>query len=178
MTNTPTSEDVWRYVKAETNTATEHEIGIMNAILGTSFPKESWRFKNGVHCTSCDRTLTILDYFLTGIQHHSVSKIKSFIFPDTDGKSVDLPLDPDNMVRADIVEHPNPIGCLSCGFMNEFMHDVYGHPVVVPPGPNPGPLPEPGPGPAPIPGTGPLGRPGIHVRMPKEFYNKIKGEQG
>lgn len=148
MSNEPTLKQVWEFVKSETNPATDYEIGIMNAILGTNIPKEGWRFRKNVHCGGCKRELTILDYFLTGIQHHSVHGVKEFVSPgEGDLKMLAFQIDTDNLVKFDIADHPNPIGCVSCGHVTPMRHEVYGHPVKI--------------------------GGGIHVRMPQDFFNKI-----
>jgi hypothetical protein len=151
MSKEPTLQQIWDFVKSETNSATDYEIGVMNAILGTTLPKDSWRFKKGIHCERCNRELTILDYFLTGVQHHTLSGIKEFLSPgESNSAKLEFSVDTDKLVKYDTTDHPNPIACVSCGHVNPLLHDVYGHPVA-------------------------HGE-GIHVRMPQDLYNKIASQ--
>lgn len=146
MSKVLTNEQVWQHVKVETNPATDYEIGVINTITGFKKKAGEWRFQKGVHCEKCNRELTILDYFLTGIQHHSLTEIQKFICPDFEKQeSCDHDIDPEKVDRYEIADHPNPIGCVNCGHVNQMMHKLYSHP----------------------------GCKGMVLRMPKETYENI-----
>lgn len=146
MGNALTNKQVWEQVKTETNPASTYEIGVLNTITGFHKTAGEWRFQKGISCEKCRRELTILDYFLTGIQHHSLDGIKKFICPDFQSKSnCNHHIDPELVDRYEIADHANPIICVNCGHLNAMNHKLYSHP----------------------------GCKGMVIRMPKETYEKF-----
>lgn len=132
------------YVYANTNPVRAHEAGIISSILGHKFGQHVWRVRKNHFCDGCRREMTVLDYFLTALQMHSVEFINRSIFGEfelEEESPVGLQLD----VRAaesriDIATHALDVLCAVCGTLNHgvepdstgggprYVRYLYGHP--------------------------------------------------
>ncbi len=120
---------VWKLVKQETNPATNYEIGVINTILGIKKRADEWRFQKGIHCYRCSRELTILDFFLSGIQDHSIEEIKDLVVKDLkDPGQCEHDDDPNLINYVEVADNTSPITCCNCGNTMNLMHKLYMHP--------------------------------------------------
>lgn len=113
-----------------TNPIKPHEAAIVSSILRIHTGEHFWRFEKQLYCPGCRRELTVLDYFLTALRHHSVDFIIKEICPDYEvGGTCDHEADAINVDRIDLVEHPIAINCTACGGVFERQqYVIYSHP--------------------------------------------------
>src|SRR5262245_48032526 len=101
-----------RAIEDTTNEVLPYESNVISAVLGTEHGKSSWRFRKGLHCTSCKRELRVLDYFLASLNHHAPSFIRQEIEIKSDRGRSSIR---DDGYRIELVDHPLSIPCLACG---------------------------------------------------------------
>ena len=68
-------------VYKETNPIKPHEAEIISSILKIHIGEHYWRFQKHLFCKACGKELNVLDYFLSGLKHHSVDFINKQICP-------------------------------------------------------------------------------------------------
>jgi hypothetical protein len=76
-----TDRAVRRYIQ-NGNPIRPHEAAIVSSILRIHTGEHFWRFQKHVYYPGCRRELTTLDYFLSGLKHHTVDFILKQICPD------------------------------------------------------------------------------------------------
>ena len=107
-----------------------HEAAIVSSILRIHTGEHFWRFQKHVYCPGCRRELTTLDYFLSGLKHHTVDFILKQICPDYEQHGTcDHEADAINVDKIDIVPHGIQIDCIACGGVYESaLYELYAHP--------------------------------------------------
>lgn len=100
-----------------TNPIKPHEERIIANILQTKNHQRDWRFKNHVFCKGCNRELTILDMFLSGLNHHSPKFIHDYLYENgpSGGKIV---YDDGTLPKIQVFTHGLQIVCVNCGSEN------------------------------------------------------------
>lgn len=112
-----------------TNPIKPHEAEIISSILRIHTGEHFWRFQKHVFCGGCRRELTVLDYFLTGLQHHDVEFILKQVCPDYEEHGTcDHEADAINVDKIEVVDHAMPVMCTQCGFLNNGDYKLYVHP--------------------------------------------------
>jgi uncharacterized CHY-type Zn-finger protein len=121
---------LYNLVKEHTNPATDFELSVINKIVGIEKLNGEWRFEKNLICTKCHRELTILDYFFSGLNHHSLQFIQDSVCPDRiDGKCKNPVSEEETVSRVDVIDHEMPIACINCGTMRPSLtYAMYVHP--------------------------------------------------
>lgn len=117
-------------VQEHTNAATDFELSVINKLVGIEKLNGEWRFQKGLICRNCHRELTILDYFLSGLSHHSLKFIQDSVCPDRVDGQCRNPVSAEAAVnRVDVVDHEMPINCVNCGTVYfSISYAMYLHP--------------------------------------------------
>ena len=141
-------KDLLKHVYKHTNAIKPHEAEIISSLLKIHTGEHHWRFQRHIFCEGCHRELTVLDYFLSSLKHHSINFILKEVCPDfeKDG-TCDHEADSISVDRVDVVEHGMEISCVNCGVTRPG-YELYLHP----------------------------GCKGYVIRMPERKYNEIKEE--
>jgi hypothetical protein len=126
----PQKKQFLNVVYGHTNPIRPHEAAIVSSILRIHTGEHFWRFQKHVYCPGCRRELTTLDYFLSGLKHHTVDFILKQICPDYEQHGTcDHEADAINVDKIDIVPHGIQIDCIACGGVYEsLLYDLYVHP--------------------------------------------------
>jgi hypothetical protein len=100
-----------------TNPIKPHEAKTIKSILQTKNHQNGWRFKNHNFCRGCGRELTVLDMFLSGLEHHSAKYIHDYLYEGAPGGGEIIYEDGENPT-IQVFKHGLRVTCVSCGVIS------------------------------------------------------------